>query len=51
MLRFIAGLMLLIAAPFLYDEGSIAALIGIVGVVLFAYGTKWALENQMEETW
>lgn len=40
MLRFIAGFMLLCAAPMLYDEGNIAIVVGIVGVIIFVYGVR-----------
>jgi hypothetical protein len=48
MIRFIAGLSLLCAMPLLYDEGMIAVVVGIVGMILFAYGLVNVANREME---
>ena len=50
MIRFIAGVALLCAAPLLYDEAMIAVVVGIVGVILFAYGMVRVANSEMENT-
>jgi len=48
MIRFIAGLSLLCAMPLLYDEEMIAVVVGIAGVIVFAYGLVNVANREME---
>jgi hypothetical protein len=50
MIRLIAGITLLCAAPLLYDEGMIAVTVGIIGVIVFAYGMVRVANSEMENT-